>query len=212
MFRLLCLAVILGLPLAAASPVAKITSGEPFILSGTRVPVAGIPNWPLVAGDEVVTAKAPGRIDFADGSRVYVMPNSKIKITVESGRTVVRLEEGALSYTFAKDSTAGVAARSNGAISKDSREGRLLLDGSDAFWNPANPEFFQMGGLIRRENGGLFFGQYRLTPFNLDFILKWREYDPQWGVPLGGQPGSQVVPPGGEILPPQPAPTSNWKP
>jgi hypothetical protein len=208
--RFFSFGLILALALTAATPVAKITSGEPFILSGTQVPVAGVPNWPLVAGDEIVTAKAPGRIDFPDGSRVYVMPNSKLRITVEEKRTVVHLEEGALTYRLAKDSTLGLAAGSRESLPRDSRGGRLLVADSEAWWNPANLDYF-LGAAGQLQTNGAVFKQYKLTPFNLAFADLWRKYEPAWGTPPG-VPGQGTEPEDPTVKPPEPQPVSNWRP
>lgn len=210
MFRLFCYALLLALVLTAASPVAKITSGEPFILSGAKVPVTGVANWPLVAGDEIVTAKAPGRIDFPDGSRVYVMPNSKLRVTVERGRTLLRLEEGALSYRLARESRLGLAAGSRENLPGDSRGGHLLVADSDAWWNPANlDDYLSADGLL--QNNAPVFKQYKLTPFNLGFADLWRKYDLAWGTPPG-VPGQGTEPDDPLVNPPEPQPVSNWRP
>jgi hypothetical protein len=208
--RLFCYALLLALVLTAASPVAKITSGEPFILSGAKVPVTGVANWPLVAGDEIVTAKAPGRIDFPDGSRVYVMPNSKLRVTVERGRTLLRLDEGALSYRLARESRLGLTAGSRESLPRDSRGGRLLVTDSDAWWNPANlDDYLSADGLL--QNNAPVFRQYKLTPLNLAFANLWRQYEPAWGTPPG-VPGKEIPIADPIVEAPQPQPVSNWRP
>lgn len=195
----------------AVSPVATITSSESFRISGTRMRVAGVPNWPLVNGDQVAMAKAPGEVAFGDGSRFYVLPNSKFKITLEGGRTVMRLTEGGLAYKFTRDARVKVAVLDNQAVPESSREGRLMAADGDAYWNPANLDFYQVTGSPAQLGEEYFFGQYRLTPFQLEFADQWRDYDPPWGgpPPVGDL---VVVPPGPTTEPPEPQPVSNWRP
>ena len=42
----------------AASPEATVASETPFRLRGAVVPVAGVPSWPLLRGDEIATDRS----------------------------------------------------------------------------------------------------------------------------------------------------------
>lgn len=198
---------------AAAPPVAKMTSSETFRLGGEKVPVAGVKDWPLVAGDEVVMGKGPGNIEFQDGSRVYVLPNSRFVVSVTEGRTQVRLREGALAYRFTKDSSVDLAALAHEAVPEGSREGRLAVQDAEAYWNPLEAAFYVIHdeGGERRRAGDLGEVSMRPNPYNLDEIGGQRGYEPDWGTPPDN-PGQGVVPPPAATEPGQPAPTSPWRP
>ena len=210
MRRLLVCGFIAALWLTAASPVADITSEEPFLLSGTRVPVAGVPNWPLVDGDVVVLASSPALVKFRDGTQLYVLPESRFKITVAAKQVGARLEEGGLSYKYAKDSAVELAALSNKAIPRKSGQGLLISYKGEAWWNPADPKFMQLPGVVRQANGDTNFGGYRITPFNLNFVDKWTNYNPGWGNKPGFQPPGPPgpIPPGPVLRPPGVPPVS----
>jgi len=81
--------------LSAAGPEATVSSPEPFRLRGVVVPVAGVPSWPLLAGDEIATDRAPATIRFADGSSVVLQQNSAARIERSDDRgSVFRLLSG----------------------------------------------------------------------------------------------------------------------
>ena len=78
--RLLTLLPVLVVSAVAESPVASVSSPEPFMLDGVQMPVAGVPSWPLVGGDEVSTTNAPAVISFQDSSQVTLDKNSKARL------------------------------------------------------------------------------------------------------------------------------------
>jgi hypothetical protein len=80
--------------LIGASPVAKVRSSEPFTLSGVAMSISGVESWPVVLGDEIVTASGAARIEFGDGRSFHVMPNSKVRLAAISGRTEAVVEGG----------------------------------------------------------------------------------------------------------------------
>jgi len=97
-------AVVLSLfaaSLWAASPLGSISSAQPFDLNGSSVPVAGVPAWPVDAGDVVATHSAPATIDFLDGSRVILAEDSKASIEAKAGKSVLRFLEGSGEYSLA---------------------------------------------------------------------------------------------------------------
>jgi len=106
---LLCTLMVSGLAYGA-SPLATVTSSKPFRLSGAQVPVKGVPNWPLLAGDKLEMGEAPGLIRFHDGTLIYVLPHSKLAIQAVEKQAQVRLEAGGLAYKYAEDSTVELAA------------------------------------------------------------------------------------------------------
>jgi hypothetical protein len=78
----------------AASPVGSVSSAQPFDLNGANIPVAGVPMWPIAAGDLIATHSAPATIEFRDGSRVILAENSEAKIEAKGGKSVLRLLQG----------------------------------------------------------------------------------------------------------------------
>ena len=196
MYRLLISSLMVSSVLFGASPVATVTSSKTFQLSGARVPVNGVPDWPLLAGDKVEMGEASGTIRFRDGTLLYVLPHSKLAIQAVDKHARVRLEDGGLTYKYAKDSTVELSASSHKPLPERTGTGRLLISGDEAWWNPDDPALFSIRGVVRREGGGLAFGEYRLTPSNPDFTGRWREYSLQRGGinPPGPPPG--VHPPG----------------
>jgi hypothetical protein len=102
-----------GLVLAAAGPIGSVTSPDTFTLRGHSVPAAGIPNWPVMVGDEIATSSSPAMVQFRDGSRVVLSQNSKAKIEQTNGTTTFRLQSG--SATFRGSSNPQVAFFATGA-------------------------------------------------------------------------------------------------
>jgi hypothetical protein len=103
----------------AATPVARVSSSQPFKLNGATVPVEGIPSWPLAAGDVVTTQAAQATVVFRGGSRIVLEPNSELKIEIKDNKPVVRLLHGSGKYFIA------------GAIVALSTKAALVLSGGD---------------------------------------------------------------------------------
>jgi len=97
----------------AAPPVASITSSSNFELSGSNVVVAGVPSWPLVAGDTIVAGTSAARIRFMDGSVVTLGPKSKASVEQKADSLNVRLDDGLLSVILAPNSSLQVYSGSN---------------------------------------------------------------------------------------------------
>jgi hypothetical protein len=85
----------------AASPLGSISSAQPFDLNGSSVPVAGVPAWPVAAGDVITTHSAPATIEFLDGSRVILAEDSKASIEAKAGKSVLRFLQGSGEYNLA---------------------------------------------------------------------------------------------------------------
>jgi hypothetical protein len=94
----------LGVCSWAATPFATVSSTEPFQLNGNRVPTAGVPTWPVAAGDVIVTPSGPATLVFHDGSRVEIAKGSKARIERAGTRPVFRLLQGSAKYTLASES------------------------------------------------------------------------------------------------------------
>jgi hypothetical protein len=105
--RLLTILPVLVLCAAAETPVATVSSPEPFVLDGVQIPVAGVPSWPLVGGDEVSTTNAPAVISFQDTSQVTLDKNSRAKLKRNGAEIILFLVQG----TFLLRSVAGSKVR-----------------------------------------------------------------------------------------------------
>ena len=126
----------------AAPPVGTVTSSENFRLSGSEVSVAGVPSWPVLAGDVVQTGSGSAMLRFADGSRVVLNGNSRVALEQAGSATRVKLLSGSLKYFSSKNSLLEVvanqvssrtAAYSNGSVWMDGGTG--LIASADAIAN-----------------------------------------------------------------------------
>jgi hypothetical protein len=200
----------------SGSPIAKISSAKPFRLSGQSIPVAGIPSWPLVAGDEVAMGESPGSIEFKDGSRLFLYPNSRLKLAAANGRTEARLQQGAVAYKFTRDSAVDIGALAHRTVPQGTLEGKIAVVDAAAYWNPAEQAFYALGpGSVRRQAAGTPSDPANMNPnpYNLDQIPGYRGYEPPWGNPPYTPPGpAPIVPPPAVTDPGQPPPTSNYRP
>jgi hypothetical protein len=133
------------------------------------------------AGDEIATGKAPAMITFQGGSRVYLNAGSRARLDVQGKQPVLRLLNGDLAYRVSQQSPVSIAALQNGALPADSSEGSLSVMRDAAVWAPVNAQPYAA------ENG--LFQQYRVTPFNMDFVTQWRGNEAPFGRPPGTPPG-----------------------
>src|SRR5437870_2085778 len=99
------LAGIFTLSAGAETPVATISSSAPFEVRGVRIPVAGVPSWPLVQGDVVATTTAPAVVSFPDLSQATVEKGSRIELKRSGNHTALKLLGGSLSFRAATGST-----------------------------------------------------------------------------------------------------------
>jgi ferric-dicitrate binding protein FerR (iron transport regulator) len=92
----------------AATPVASIKSSSDFQLSGVSVTAAGVPSWPIMAGDTVVAGTTAATIRFTDGSMVTLSPNSQVSVQEKKDDLSLRLVNGFMSFTLAPSSALSV--------------------------------------------------------------------------------------------------------
>jgi hypothetical protein len=106
----------LGIPLLAAcvwasAPLGSVSSSQPFELNGATVSVAGIPAWPVKAGDVIVTHSAPATIVFHDGRRFVMAENTRLKIEVDKHkRPLLTLLAGTGKYIVLGGAAAAASA------------------------------------------------------------------------------------------------------
>jgi hypothetical protein len=110
----------------AASPLGSISSAEPFDLNGSSVQVAGVPSWPIAAGDVISTHSAPATIQFLDGSRVILAEDSKASVEAKAGKSVFRFLAGSGEYNLSAHPSLSVFVLDKQAAVK-STNGRFVL-------------------------------------------------------------------------------------
>lgn len=92
----------------AATPVASVSTSQPFTLDGHSVSAKGVDSWPLVVGDEVATSTSPAKISFRDGSSIALAAQSDAKIAGTAAEPVFLLVSGSLDYNLTKNSKVSV--------------------------------------------------------------------------------------------------------
>jgi hypothetical protein len=92
----------------AATPVASVSTSQPFRLDGHSISAQGIASWPLVVGDELATSTAAAQISFRDGSSVALAPKSNARIAGTSAEPVFLLVSGSVDYNLTKNSKVSV--------------------------------------------------------------------------------------------------------
>jgi hypothetical protein len=60
-----------------ATPLARVSSSQPFDLNGAACRLKESPPGRLFAGDIIVTCSAPATVVFRGGSRIVLEPNSE---------------------------------------------------------------------------------------------------------------------------------------
>ena len=129
MHRMLLLTVVLPF-LAAAAPIATLTTGGPVKVNGTLVPTAGAPTWPLVLGDEIATTTQPAMLLFADGTRVTLAQNTRVNLP-KCAPPVLDTLEGTITYKMAPASKLLLCALGRPIKPERETEGSLTIEGPD---------------------------------------------------------------------------------
>jgi len=92
----------------AAAPVASVMSSSDFQLRGVSVNTAGVPSWPVLAGDTVTAGTGSATIRFMDGTMVTLAPGSKVAVQEKKNDVSLRLVNGFMSFTLAPSSALSV--------------------------------------------------------------------------------------------------------
>jgi hypothetical protein len=100
----------------AAGPIATVSSSRSFNLSGHAVTTAGITSWPLVAGDDLATAKSPAVLYFQDGSSVTLAAGSSAKLGGSAREPKLTLTSGRFDYKLVPGSTVVITNAAKGAL------------------------------------------------------------------------------------------------
>lgn len=116
----------MGLVAWAAAPVATVSSAEDFSLKGAPAPVAGVPSYPVMLGDEVQSGNASTVLRFKDGSKVTLAPHSRARVEESDSHLAVRLIMGGGGYSFSQGTSLRLFAGSQ-AVPTPSTSGQFAL-------------------------------------------------------------------------------------
>lgn len=128
--RQIVFSLLLATTASAAEPLAVITSAGPFELSGVTVPVTGVPSWPLVEGDEVVTKHSGAILMFDKETKVVLDKDSAVELKRQDSRTTLELLRGALKYSLPAGSLLQILARDQ-ALDPSSTRGSVSVTEQD---------------------------------------------------------------------------------
>lgn len=81
----------------AAQPIATLTAGAGVTINGRPVQTTGAPNWPISAGDALVTGPAAAVLTFPDGTVLTLAPNTRLALT-KSGPCVADVSQGSVEF------------------------------------------------------------------------------------------------------------------
>jgi len=122
----------------AATPVGVIRSSETFQLRGVPVSVAGVPSWPVVAGDDIATAGSSAVISFKDGSRVTLDKKTRAKIDADGS---FHLLQGTVWFKVAPGSRLRIVSVDKPVLATPGVEGKattLAVSGGDSSSRPVS--------------------------------------------------------------------------
>lgn len=145
-----CVIVLGCVPAALAqTPVGTASSGEVFEVDGIKVPIAGLPSWPLLAGDVISTGKGPAILSFGDLGRVVLDKNSRVRIQPGPGPLAVRLLQGGLSVKEGSTGGLRVLALDESIAPPAGGEMMVALDGKKVVTGPDGSSKVQNGAKPR---------------------------------------------------------------
>ncbi len=95
--------------LHAAEPFALLTASGDIKLNGKPLPSAGVPNWPLDPGDDLLTGEGSAMVTFSDGMRITLEPHTRL-VLQQCGHCIAQFYRGALDYDQPGGSRAEICA------------------------------------------------------------------------------------------------------
>lgn len=138
--RMLALCLVAGLSCLSAAPLATVTSGGDFNLNGKRVQTTGAPNWPVSAGDEVVSTQSRAVLTFPDGSRLTLAPQTKV-VLQRCDRCVAQLFQGSAAYEKAAGSNFELCVLGHSVKPDAGTQGTVtVVSPEKVVWNSAGIE------------------------------------------------------------------------
>jgi hypothetical protein len=156
--------------------------------------------------------EAPGLVRFVDGSQVFILPSSHLKLSVSGDAISLVLSSGGIAYRFTPGSSLEIRALSNRVSSTSDGEGqgRIWFEGSDAWWSPSGANYMIVTS-IRGADDDITTVSERVSPKNIRDVEGWRDYEPDWSQQPGGT-GSGSLPPTGVTDPNDPPAISSREP
>ena len=122
-----------GIPAPAAEPVANLTASASVTLNGIELPLAAVPSWPIVAGDEIVTSSSAALLRFYDDTLVDILPRSRVTVEKVEGEVRLRLEEGKIDYRRGPDARVRIDSK-HAPVSDKVRQGPVAtLDDGEPY-------------------------------------------------------------------------------
>ena len=80
MVRIMMLVLVVAAVAWGGQPLGTVSCSGTLVINGAAVPAAGVPSWPLKAGDVVGARGGAATITFADGSRVVIDDQGKVQV------------------------------------------------------------------------------------------------------------------------------------
>jgi len=120
----------------AQTQVATVTSSAAFTLRGAGItPGAGVPTWPVLAGDSVTAGTALTILTFPEGSVVTLAPGAEGKVGFVNGKPTFQLVSGKARYSLKSQNSISLLT-ATGAVAVAGLSGTLTLGGvaAAAFW------------------------------------------------------------------------------
>jgi len=131
MHRWILAVVALVIPVAAAAQQFATVSGSAGLtVNGVSVPTAGIPRWPVSAGDEIATGTDSASILFQDGSRITLGRNTRARLSTHSP-VGIDLLAGTANYKFVSPANSEVNAFGRPVDLHSLSEGVVAIEGAD---------------------------------------------------------------------------------
>ena len=127
--------LLLSTTVFGAEPLAVITSAEAFEISGVSVTVTGVPSWPLVEGDEVVTKGSGAILMFDNRTKVVLDKDSVVALKRQDRKTTLQLLKGALKYSLPVGSLLQILVRGR-VLDLSSNRGSVSVADQDALVTP----------------------------------------------------------------------------
>jgi hypothetical protein len=100
----------LALSVSASTPIATVTSVEPFLLDGHSVETQSITSYPLAVGSELATGAGAAVVVFEDGSSVKLAAGSRARLTGSEKLPKLVLLAGSLDYKLILGSNLSVTS------------------------------------------------------------------------------------------------------
>ena len=117
-----------ALSLYPGEPVAVVTTGGDLTVSGKTLPTVGAPNWPVAAGEVLVTGKQGSVVTLKDGTVLKLAPLTKVALQ-QCDRCVAQLFSGSLDYVKPAGSVFEMCALGHPVRPAADSQGSVVIQG-----------------------------------------------------------------------------------